>query len=39
MSWDRGFRLHPLAAQDITEIREYIAQDNPRAAGRFGLSL
>lgn len=30
----RGFALHPLAAQDITEIWEYIAEDNPRAAGR-----
>ncbi len=29
-----GFRLHPLAARDITEIWEYIAQDNPLAARR-----
>jgi plasmid stabilization system protein ParE len=29
-----GFALHPLAAQDITEIWEYIALDNPLAARR-----
>jgi plasmid stabilization system protein ParE len=29
-----GFRLHPKAAQDITGIWEYIAEDNPLAAGR-----
>jgi plasmid stabilization system protein ParE len=29
-----GFALHPLAAQDITEIWEYIAEDNPQAARR-----
>jgi toxin ParE1/3/4 len=34
MSADRGFRLHPKAAQDITNIWEYIAGDNPLAAGR-----
>jgi plasmid stabilization system protein ParE len=34
MSVDRGFRLHPKAAQDITSIWEYIAADNPAAAGR-----
>jgi toxin ParE1/3/4 len=28
------FALHPLAAQDITEIWEYIAADNPLAARR-----
>jgi plasmid stabilization system protein ParE len=38
-----GFALHPLAAQDITEVWEYIAADNPLAARRvreeiFGLS-
>jgi len=27
-----GFALHPLAAQDITEIWEYIAADNLFAA-------
>jgi plasmid stabilization system protein ParE len=32
MTAERGFRLHPLAAQDITGIREYIAEDNPFAA-------
>src|ERR1035438_2127226 len=26
-----GFELHPLAARDITEIWEYIAEDNPAA--------
>ena len=34
MRGDRGFRLHPKAAQDITDIWEYIASDNPLAAGR-----
>jgi toxin ParE1/3/4 len=29
-----SFRLHPLAARDITEIWEYIAEDSPLAAGR-----
>ena len=29
-----GFELHPLAARDITEIWEYIAEDNPAAARR-----
>jgi toxin ParE1/3/4 len=31
----KGFALHPLAAQDITEIWKYIAEDNPQAARRF----
>ena len=30
----QGFELHPGAAQDITEIWEFIAQDNPDAAKR-----
>jgi toxin ParE1/3/4 len=34
MTAEPGFRLHPLAAQDITAIWEYIAQDNPLAARR-----
>ena len=34
MSASKGFRLHPEAAQDITDIWEFIAEDNPRAAGR-----
>jgi toxin ParE1/3/4 len=34
MSADQGFQLHPEAAQDILEIWEYIAADNPLAAGR-----
>ena len=29
-----GFRLHPLAARDITETWEYIAEDNAAAAVR-----
>jgi plasmid stabilization system protein ParE len=29
------FVLHPEAARDISEIWEYIAEDNPEAAGRF----
>jgi plasmid stabilization system protein ParE len=32
MSAEQDFALHPLAAQDITEIWEYIAEDNPLAA-------
>ena len=28
----QGFDLHPLAAQDITEIWAFIAQDSPQAA-------
>jgi len=34
MSVDQGFKLHPGAAHDITEIWQYIAEDNPLAAGR-----
>lgn len=34
MAAEQGFALHPLAAQDITEIWEYIAADNPLAARR-----
>lgn len=34
MTAKRGFLLHPLAAQDITGIWEYIAEDNPLAARR-----
>jgi antitoxin ParD1/3/4/toxin ParE1/3/4 len=29
-----GFALHPLAAQDITDIWTYIADDSPQAARR-----
>ena len=29
-----GFILHPEAAQDITEIWEYIVRDSPQAARR-----
>jgi plasmid stabilization system protein ParE len=34
MNADRGFQLHPGAAQDITEIWEFIAEDSPLAAKR-----
>ena len=34
MSDDQGFALHPLAAQDISDIWEYIAEDNALAASR-----
>ena len=34
MSVNRGFKLHPGAAQDVDEIWEYIAVDNPLAAQR-----
>jgi plasmid stabilization system protein ParE len=34
MSPEQGFDLHPLAAQDIVDIWEYIVADNPRAARR-----
>jgi len=35
MTGDQGFVLHPGAAQDITEIWEFIALENPGAATRF----
>ena len=35
MDRERDFVLHPAAAQDITEIWEYIAEDNRTAADRF----
>jgi toxin ParE1/3/4 len=31
---DQGFELHPEAARDTTDIWEYIAEENPRAATR-----
>ena len=34
MTAETGFALHPLAAQDITDIWEYIAEDNLLAARR-----
>lgn len=34
MTEEEGFALHPLAAQDITDILEFIAADNPLAARR-----
>jgi plasmid stabilization system protein ParE len=39
MSDDQGFALHPLAAQDITDIWEYIAEDNALAASRVRTEL
>ncbi|HEY6442626.1 MAG TPA: type II toxin-antitoxin system RelE/ParE family toxin [Candidatus Acidoferrales bacterium] len=35
MTNDQGFELHPGAVQDITEIWQFIAEDNPAAATRF----
>jgi toxin ParE1/3/4 len=35
MTGEQGFLLHPDAAQDILEIWEFIASDNPAAAARF----
>jgi len=35
MTGSQGFELHPGAAQDITEIWQYIANDNLDAATRF----
>ena len=34
MSEGQGFVLHPLAAQDITDIWEFLAEANPQAARR-----
>ena len=34
MSEGQGFVLHPLAAQDITDIWELITEENPQAARR-----
>jgi plasmid stabilization system protein ParE len=34
MSVEQGFALHPLATQDITDLWEFIAADNPLAARR-----
>jgi toxin ParE1/3/4 len=34
MTQGRGFQLHPGAVQDITEIWQFIAQDNLSAAAR-----
>jgi len=34
MSAEPGFVLHPLAAQDITDIWEFLAEDDPLAARR-----
>jgi plasmid stabilization system protein ParE len=35
MTDNQGFGLHPGAAQDINEIWQFIAADNPLAATRF----
>jgi len=32
MNTEQGFTLHPGAAQDITDIWEFILEDNPLAA-------
>jgi plasmid stabilization system protein ParE len=32
--FELGFELHPGAAADITSIWEFVAEDNPHAAGR-----
>jgi plasmid stabilization system protein ParE len=34
MSEGEGFVLHPQAAQDITDIWEFLAEENPQAARR-----
>jgi plasmid stabilization system protein ParE len=34
MTNDQGFELHPGAARDVTDIWEFIAEDNPLAAAR-----
>ena len=34
-----GFRLHPEAARDITEIWEYIASDSPQAVSRVRVDI
>lgn len=34
MTTDQGFELHPGAAQDITEICKFIADDSPFSAKR-----
>ena len=39
MTAGSGFALHPAAADDITEIWEYIAKDNPFAAERVRQDL
>jgi len=34
-----GYALHPEAYNDIDEIREYIASDNPDAADRVVMEI
>jgi len=35
MNTEQGFTLQPGAAQDITDIWEFIVEDNPLAARRY----
>jgi len=35
----QGFNLHPLAAQDITAIWTFIAEDSPQAARRVRVEI
>ena len=35
----QGFRLHPLAAKDITDIWRHIASDSPHAARRVRVQI
>jgi plasmid stabilization system protein ParE len=39
MTNHQGFELHPGAVQDITEIWQFIAEDNPVAATRFRADI
>ncbi|MDP9055334.1 MAG: type II toxin-antitoxin system RelE/ParE family toxin [Acidobacteriota bacterium] len=39
MEGDQGYGLHPLAAQDILNIWEYIAADSPIHASRLREEL
>jgi len=39
MNTEQGFTLHPGAAQDITDIWEFILEDNPLAAARPVLAI
>jgi plasmid stabilization system protein ParE len=39
MNLEPGFELHPDAAQDITEIWEFIADDSVLAASRVRIEL
>ena len=39
MTAGQGFALHPLAAQDVADIWEHIADDSPQAARRMREEL